>query len=476
MSGETVGLPALVFLVGPSGAGKTSWAEEHFAVGEVVSSDRLREAVGRGQSDLDASADAFDLMREIVKRRLGRGLTVVVDTLGLDPDLRGEMREAALAAGLPAVAVLFDTEPKLCRQRNRQKGIPIPASALAGQIRRYRDQRAIVAAEPWTQVLSVDQVAAVSDRPADARTEAARTPGGFGLVLSHYPWPEGEISSRLAEVAGWAEEVGFTSLWVMDHLIQIPQVGRRWEPMLESLTTLAWLAGRTTEIELGPLVANASLRNPAHLAKIVATLDVISGGRARCGLGAGWWESELVAYGIRLPPVAERMERLEDALRLLPIMWGPGKTDFFGHHIEVRGAECYPRPLHRIPVLVGGQGPERTLRLAALHADAVNLRGGIDQVSAGVASLYRHCRAVERDPADIEVTHLSWPLVAANRRELAGLAERYPRGVPATITDQVGHLSRLRETGVDTFLFAPVDLAEGEEAIGRLAPIVEKLS
>ena len=475
MSEDTIGLPALVFLVGPSGAGKTTWAEEQFGPGEVVSSDRLREVVGKSESDLDASGDAFDLPREIVNRRMRRGLTTVVDTLGFDPDLRSQMRRAAAAGGLPAVAVLFGTDPETCRRRNRERAVPVPAAVLGGQIRRFRAQSSLVAAEPWARVLSVDQVAVVSERPADAGTETVRVPGGFGLVVSHFPWPDPEIAARLAEVARAAEAGGFNSLWVMDHLIQIPQVGRRWEPMLESLTALSWLAAHTDRMELGPLVVNASLRNPAHLAKIVATLDVLSGGRARCGLGAGWWEVELRAYGLRLPAVAERLERLEDALRLLPLMWGPGKADFSGHHVEVRGAECYPRPLHPISMLVGGQGPV-TLGLAANHADAVNLRGGVDQVSAAVSILERHCRDAGRNPAEIEVTHLSWPLVGADRRATSGLLERFPRGVTATLVDEIGFLSRLRERGVDTFLFAPVDLVDGPAAVERLAPILEKMA
>ena len=184
------------------------------------------------------------------------------------------------------------------------------------------------------------------------------------------------LAARLGEAAAIAEAVGFSSLWVMDHVVQIPQVGRPWDDMLESWTTLAWLAARTTTIRVGPLVTGVTLRNPAHLAKIVATLDVLSGGRAICGLGLAWWEWEHHLYGWSFPPAADRYALLEDTLKLLPVMWGPGSPPFAGRVLKIDEALCYPRPLQEhVPILLGGGGEKTTLRLAARYADACNLFG-----------------------------------------------------------------------------------------------------
>jgi F420-dependent oxidoreductase-like protein len=195
---------------------------------------------------------------------------------------------------------------------------------------------------------------------------------------------------------------------VMDHFLQIPPVGRHWEDMLDSYTTLGFLAGRTESIRLGTMVTGVTYRNLAHLAKIVATLDVLSGGRAIAGIGAAWFEREHRAYGWRFPPRAERYAMLEDALELLPIMWGKGAPSYQGRTIEVAEAVCYPRPLQeRVPILVGGSGEQVTLRLVARHADACNLFGDPDTVRHKVEVLRAHCTREGRDPAEITVTNLT---------------------------------------------------------------------
>jgi len=232
----------------------------------------------------------------------------------------------------------------------------------------------------------------------------------FGLQIPRFTWPGGpaETRSRLAAIAAAAEEAGFTSLWVMDHLLQIPPVGPHWEEMLDSYTTLGFLAARTETVRLGTLVTGVTYRNIAHLAKIVATLDVLSGGRATCGIGAAWFEREHRAYGWRFPPRAERFAMLEDALELLPLMWGRGAPAYSGRTIEVAEAVCYPRPLQdHVPILVGGSGEQVTLRLVARHADACNLFGDPDTVRHKVAVLHGHCARVDRDPAEIMVTNLT---------------------------------------------------------------------
>jgi predicted kinase len=187
--------PALVVLVGASGSGKSVWAAEHYRADEVVSSDRLRALVGSGEHDLDASADAFALLDQIVAARLRRGLTAVVDTLGLDPARRRSYLGLARSSGMPAVAVLVDTDPAECRRRNRARDRPVPASALEGQLRRMRAAAAEIPGEGWDLVTTARQ----------ARPEASHTPGarmaasqqrqrpvrmGLVLQLSRFPWGE----------------------------------------------------------------------------------------------------------------------------------------------------------------------------------------------------------------------------------------------------------------------------------------------
>ena len=147
----------------------------------------------------------------------------------------------------------------------------------------------------------------------------------------------------------------------------------------------------------------------------MATLDVLSGGRAVCGLGAAWFEEEHRAYGWPFPPVAERLDLVADALELLPLLWGPGAPAYRGRVLDVPEAACYPRPLQeRVPIIVGGQGERRTLRLVAERADGCNLFGDPAKVRAKLAVLHAHCADVGRDPAEIEVTHLSTALAGAD--------------------------------------------------------------
>jgi F420-dependent oxidoreductase-like protein len=238
----------------------------------------------------------------------------------------------------------------------------------------------------------------------------------------------------------------------MDHFVQIPQVGPHWQNMLDSWTTLGFLAGHTERARLGTMVTGITYRNLAHLAKIVATLDVLSGGRAMCGVGAGWYEREHTAYGFDFPPVRRRFELLEDALQLFPLMWGPGAPAFEGKTIKVAEALCYPRPVQeRIPILVGGSGERKTLRLVAQYADACNLFGDAATVRHKVDVLRGHCAEVGRDPADVEVTHLSLAL-------------------DASVEEQVGRYRQLAEAGVRTAMvrFPTLD----EAAVEAFGPVI----
>jgi F420-dependent oxidoreductase-like protein len=431
---------SLVVLVGPPASGKTTWAARRFGPGVVVSSDDLRGLVGAGPHDQRAGKDAFDVLDLVVERRLRRGLTTVIDSLGTDAKRRRRWRQAAAAAGAPCVAVVFDVDAATCRARNRGRERPVPSAVMTSMLAGWPGVRDALAAEGYAAVhpagdepvavVAPDLVAAPA---AAARQEEQPMPLEFGLQIPRFTCPGGpaEIRARLGDVAAAAEAAGFRSLWVMDHVLQIPPVGPHWEEMLDSWTTLAFLAGRTDRARLGTLVTGVTYRNIAHLAKIVATLDVLSGGRAICGIGAAWFEREHKAYGWRFPPNAERYAMLRDALELLPLMWGKGAPAYSGRTIEVAEAVCYPRPLQEhVPILVGGMGETMTLRLVAEHADACNLLGGLDVVRHKLEVLHGHCAKAGRDPAEITVTHLS-------------------TADAPSVEDHVGRYRQYAEAGVD---------------------------
>ena len=482
--------PCLVVLVGPSGAGKSAWAESQFRPEQIVSSDRLRAMVGEGEHDQRAGKDAFEVLDLIVERRLRRGLLTVVDTLGLDGKRRRQFVETARRHGLACHAVAFDTPPEVCRARNKERGRPVPVKVLDAQLRSWTDVRANLAEEDFDGVHQPDAVRIVPPAMVHAHRHAANQREDpmtldFGLQIPSFTWPGGpaEIAARLGDIAAAAEEAGFTSLWVMDHFLQIPPVGREWQEMLESYTTLGFLAGRTSTIRLGALVTGVTYRNVAHLAKIVATLDVLSGGRAMCGIGAAWFEREHKAYGWPFPSKRDRFALLEDALQVLPLMWGKGSPAFEGRLVSVPEAMCYPRPLQdHVPILVGGSGERRTLRLVAQYADACNLFGDAATVRHKVEVLHRHCADVGRDPAEIAVTQLSTSLTEATPDDLDATIERLrPESVSAesyaarvnagTVEDQIGRFRELAEAGVQTAMVSFPDLGS-TEPIERFAEVV----
>jgi F420-dependent oxidoreductase-like protein len=451
----------LVVLVGPPASGKSTWAAEQFPPDQVVSSDGLRAVVGTGPHDQRASTDAFDVLDLVVERRLRRGLTTVVDSLGTDAKRRRRWVAAADAAGAPAVAVVFEVDPAVCRARNRGRERPVPAKVLASMLAGWPAQRDGLGDDGFVAVHPAGPVAVVAPDLVAAPAAAARQEESpmrleFGLQIPRFTFPGGpaETRARLTDIAAAAEEAGFSGLWVMDHFLQIPPVGPHWEDMLESWTTLAFLAGRTERVRLGTMVTGITYRNIAHLAKIVATLDVLSGGRANCGLGAAWFEREHRAYGWRFPPRAERFAALEDALELLPLMWGKGAPAYSGRTIEVAEAVCYPRPLQdHVPILVGGSGEQVTLRLVARHADACNLFGDAATVRRKVEVLHRHCAAEGRDPAEVTVTHLS------------------TADAPG-VDDHVGRYRLLAEAGVQAEIVNFPALA-GPEPVAAFAPVID---
>ena len=219
------------------------------------------------------------------------------------------------------------------------------------------------------------------------------------------------IAPELARVGEAAEAAGATWLSVMDHYFQMEHVAPASDPMLEGYTTLGYLAANTSAIELGLLVTGVTYRHPGLLAKIVATLDVLSSGRAALGIGAAWYEREHKGLGVPFPPVAERFERLEETLQVCLQMWDPEPTGAYeGRHFQLAETLCEPAPLSRPhpTVLIGGSGERKTLRLVAQYADACNLLfAETPEVAAHkLEVLERHCADVGRDPAAIRKTVL----------------------------------------------------------------------
>jgi alkanesulfonate monooxygenase SsuD/methylene tetrahydromethanopterin reductase-like flavin-dependent oxidoreductase (luciferase family)/predicted kinase len=479
--GRNLPAPCVVVLVGPGASGKSTWAAERFAADLVVSSDRLRALVGAGEDDLAASADAFALLEEVVKQRIGRGLTTVIDTLGLDRERRRNWLDLARAAGIPCVAVEFDTPAAECRRRNRERAKRIPADVLTAQLKTWAGVKKELPDEGYDEILApravhVVPAAFVQATQAAQRQQDAPAKLEFGLQLSSYTHKAGRKTTAewIKQIATKAEAAGFSSIYVMDHFRQIPQVGRAWEDFLESWTTLAYLAACTERVKLGTLVTGITYRNVAHLGKIAATLDVLSGGRAICGLGLAWFEAEHKAYGWDFPPVSDRYDLLEDALQLLPILWGPGNKPFRGKVVDVPDTTCYPRPLQdKLPILVGGSG-NRTLRLAAKYADAANVFGDAAKVRQ---------RAEILKGSAAKLTHLSTTLVGKDHKHVNALVEqlrprnqdpaKYAATVNAgTIADQIGRFRELAEAGAAEVMISLPNLDDDLTPIDTVADVI----
>jgi F420-dependent oxidoreductase-like protein len=243
-----------------------------------------------------------------------------------------------------------------------------------------------------------------------------RVPITLDLHLPNFNYPDvppDRVFDKLVEIATTAERSGFSSISVMDHLHQIPGVGPETNWMFEGTTILAGLAARTSTLTLGTLVGGVTYRNPALLAKATTTLDVISGGRAWFGIGAAWFEGEHRAYGVDFPPLKERFERLEEALQIARAMFTQETATFTGKYYRVDGALNNPKPLRGdIPILIGGSGERKTLRLVAQYGDGCNVGGDLDRVKHLMSVLGEHCEAVGRDPAEITKTRIGFAIVA----------------------------------------------------------------
>jgi F420-dependent oxidoreductase-like protein len=235
----------------------------------------------------------------------------------------------------------------------------------------------------------------------------------MGLQIPSFTWPGGpqEINSRLKNIAQAAEDSGFSSLWVMDHFFQIRGVGKPEEPMLEGYSTLGYLAGVTQKVRLGTLVTGVVYRHPGVLVKTVSTLDVLSGGRAYFGIGAAWNKTEADGLGIPFPSLKERFKRLEETLQIAKQMWSGQVAPYNGKYYQLAETLNSPQPLSKPhpPIMIGGGGEKKTLRLVAQYADACNLfvRAGEEVIRHKLEVLRKHCQKVGRDYNEIERTALT---------------------------------------------------------------------
>ncbi|MFI5719181.1 LLM class F420-dependent oxidoreductase [Nocardia sp. NPDC051750] len=283
---------------------------------------------------------------------------------------------------------------------------------------------------------------------------------GFHVPIFEIDGGTTAIAGELARVGAAAEQAGATWLSFMDHFFQIEPTGLPAEAnMLEGYTSLGFMAAHTSSIELGLLVTGVTYRHPGLLAKIVTTLDVLSGGRAALGIGAAWFEREHQGLGVPYPPTGERFDRLEETLRICAQMWDPENNGpFDGKYYRLAETLCSPQPLHRPKVLIGGGGEKRTLRLVARYGDACNLFASTtEEVAHKLDVLRRHCDEVGTDYERIRKT------------VLAGSPD------PAGLDDFVRQMSGYAELGVHTAIVMPPG---GSPAawIDSVAPVVPRLA
>ena len=320
-----------------------------------------------------------------------------------------------------------------------------------------------------------------------------------GLQIPNFTYPgvaDDQLFDRISAVAIAAEESGFDSVFVMDHFYQLPLLGPPEHAMFEAYTLLGALAARTHTARLGTLVTGVTYRNPALLAKILSSLDVISGGRAILGIGAAWFDAEHEALGFDFPPVRERFERLEEAIQICLAMFAGERPTVDGKHYRVSDAINSPAPLQHggPPLLIGGSGERKTLRLVAQYAQASNLTAGIEEIPRKLEALAGHCADLGRDIATINKTWLGSLVVGddmadAERKRNEFLAARgldwsaMDEGTRAMVgarlvvgdADTVGEqIQRVLGLGLDGVVFnMPVD-GHQPEAVARAGEVVTK--
>jgi F420-dependent oxidoreductase-like protein len=234
----------------------------------------------------------------------------------------------------------------------------------------------------------------------------------LALQIPNFTYPDvapEDLFETVATIATTAEESGFDTVLVMDHFYQLPGLGTPDDPMFEAYTLLGAIAARTERVQLGTLVTGVTYRNPAFLAKVVSALDVISRGRAILGIGAAWFDTEHDALGFEFPPVSQRFEMLEEAIHITQAMFEDSRPTFEGKHFRVNGAINNPKPIRdHVPLMVGGQGEKKTLRIAADYADLVNFTSGLDEVPRKLEVLEGHLANAGRPRSDVSTSVLSF--------------------------------------------------------------------
>jgi len=296
----------------------------------------------------------------------------------------------------------------------------------------------------------------------------------LGLQITAFKWPGGPaaIGPTLARIVRQADDVGFDSIWVMDHFFQIRGVGPEEDPMLEGWTTLGFMAAHSSRARLGLMVGGVHYRYPGLWVKAATTLDVLSGGRAWLGIGAAWNESESRALGFPFPSLADRFEMLEETLRISHGMFAGergSEAEFLGRQYQATRLLNSPQSISRprVPIMVGGGGEKKTLRLVAQYADACNVFGAPEAIARKYDILRAHCEAVGRDPDEIERSTLQNidPIVPGGRG----------RESVAQIVDRIGDLA---DAGAQHVVLGMPDLSDGGrlELIGRdILPAIRDL-
>ena len=308
----------------------------------------------------------------------------------------------------------------------------------------------------------------------------------FGFHMPNYTFPgaTGEaLFDHVVESARAAEAAGFGLVTVMDHFYQIGGMGPETDPMLEAYTTLAAIAAHTSKVRLSTLVTGVTYRNPALLAKQVTTLDVISKGRAMLGIGAAWNESEHMGYGIEFPPIAERMERLDEAVTIAKLMFTEERPSFSGKHYRIDRALNSPRPIQAggPKILIGGMGEKKTLRILAKHGDIGHWFGGdLEDLKRKKRVFEEHCVAVGRDPSSVLLTLGASIILVDNEHEAKIWLERIPEARrPMIRAVTVPQAAEILQTYVDAgfggFTFNNPTLPT-LEAIARAGELIKLMS
>jgi len=297
---------------------------------------------------------------------------------------------------------------------------------------------------------------------------------GYQIPNFSYGTGVSELFPTVIRQAQEAEEGGFDTVLVMDHFYQLPMIGTPDQPMLEAYTALGALATATKRVQLGTLVTGNTYRNPTLLAKIITTLDVVSGGRAILGIGTGWFELEHEQLGFEFGTFSDRFNRLEEALQIiLPMIKGERPT-FSGKWYHTKEAMANPRFRDHIPLMIGGSGEKKTFRLAAQHFDHLNIIAGFDELPGKLAVLKQRCEEVGRDPATLETSTLVTALIDENVSAdviPAEMDQRMVVGSPDSIADQIK--TKIFDAGIDAAIinvpfYAPGAVAKLGEALKPL--------